>query len=147
MLAYRMYNVITDKSFRVRPLKVTYIDSATGKSDDTHFAFLIEDDSDVAKRNDLKKLNIPKVKLSQLSPDIISDFSLFQLQIGNVDWEQKSALVSSPPAKARRPCPKVPHRGPAAWPFSDIEPCLWRVAQHVKHDSHQPRVGVPSDPF
>jgi hypothetical protein len=86
MLAYRMYNVITEKSFRVRPLKVTYVDTKTGKADDTHFAFLIEDDSDVAKRNDLKKLSVQKVKLSQLSTDIISDYSLFQLQIGNVDW-------------------------------------------------------------
>ena len=90
MLAYRMYNLITDYSFQVRPLNITYVDSKTGKVDENRFAFLIEDDSDVAKRHDLKKLNVPKVKLSWLSPDVISDYSLFQYMIGNVDWATMS---------------------------------------------------------
>jgi len=90
MLAYRMYNLITDYSFRVRPLNITYVDSETGKVDENRFAFLIEDDSDVAKRHDLKKLNVPKVKLSLLAPEVISDFSLFQFMIGNVDWAAMS---------------------------------------------------------
>jgi hypothetical protein len=90
MLAYRMYNLITDYSFRVRPLNISYVDSKTGKVDENRFAFLIEDDSDVAKRHDLKKLNVPKVKLSWLSPDVISDYSLFQYMIGNVDWATMS---------------------------------------------------------
>jgi len=92
MLAYQMYNLITDYSFRIRPLEVSYVDSKTGKTDKQRFAFLIEDDSDVAKRHDLKKLNIPKVKSSQLATKVISDFSLFQYMIGNVDW----AALSGP---------------------------------------------------
>ncbi len=86
MLAYRMYNLITDYSFRVRPLEIRYADTNKGDVSDPHFAFLIEDDSDVAKRHDLKKLNIPKAKLSQLDTGTVSDFSLFQFMIGNVDW-------------------------------------------------------------
>lgn len=92
MLAYQMYNLITDYSFRIRPLQVSYVDSKTGKTDKERFAFLIEDDSDVAKRHDLKKLNIPKAKSSQLAPEVISNFSLFQYMIGNVDW----AALSGP---------------------------------------------------
>lgn len=95
MLAYRMYNLITDFSFRVRPLKVNYTDSKTGDVDDGRFAFLIEDDSDVAKRHDLKKLNIPKIKVTQLEPTVTSEFSLFQYMIGNVDW----AALSGPGGK------------------------------------------------
>jgi hypothetical protein len=86
MLAYRMYNLITDYSFRVRALKVTYVDSMTGSDDEGRFAFVIEDDSDVAKRHDLKKLNIPSLRVSQLQPDVTSEFSLFQYLIANVDW-------------------------------------------------------------
>lgn len=92
MLTYQMYNLITDYSFRVRPLEIRYSDTEKGKVSDPHFAFLIEDDSDVAKRHDLKKLNVPKVKLSQLDTATISDFSLFQFMIGNVDW----AALSGP---------------------------------------------------
>jgi hypothetical protein len=95
MLAYRMYNLITDYSFRVRPLSVTYADSKKGKSDGPRFAFLIEDDGDVAKRHDLKKLEIPKVKSYRLDSQVGSDFALFQYMIGNVDW----AALSGPDPK------------------------------------------------
>ena len=86
MMAYRMYNLITDYSFRVRPLSATYKDTETGNSEANRFAFVIEDDSDVAKRNGLKKLEIPRVGLTRLDETTISDFTLFQLMIGNSDW-------------------------------------------------------------
>ena len=86
MLAYRMYSLLTDYSFRVRPLEVTYLDSESGKPQPSRFAFLIEDDSDVAKRNGLKKLKTPKIVADRLEPEVSSLFSLFQYMIGNVDW-------------------------------------------------------------
>ena len=88
MMAYRIYNLINDFSFRVRPLSITYKDSEENDAD--RFGFLIEDDSDVAKRNGLKKLEIPKVSPSRLDSATSSDFALFQLLIGNLDW---SALI------------------------------------------------------
>ncbi len=90
MLSYRMYNLITDFSFRVRPLNVTYIDSDNGKKYEDRFGFLIEDDSDVAKRHDLKKVNVSKVRLSQLEPRETSEMSLFHYMISNVDWSALS---------------------------------------------------------
>jgi hypothetical protein len=86
MLAYRMYNLITDFSFRVRPLNVTYLDSDTGTKIENRFAFLIEDDSDVAKRHDLKKVRIGKIGISKLQPRQTSEMSLFAYMISNLDW-------------------------------------------------------------
>lgn len=87
MLAYQIYNLLTDYSFKIRPLKVDYQDSKRDKIDDGRFAFIIEDDSDVAKRNDLKKLEIPTVRsTSRLDQETISTFALFQLLIANLDW-------------------------------------------------------------
>jgi hypothetical protein len=86
MLSYRIYNLLTDYSFRVRPLKVDYVDSKEDKVDDGRFAFIIEDDSDVAKRNGLKKLEIQRVMPSRLDPETTSVFTLFQLLISNLDW-------------------------------------------------------------
>ena len=106
MLAYQMYNLITDYSFRVRPLNVNYVDSKTGKTDESRFAFLIEDDSDVAKRNGVKKLKVPKVSVSQLEPGVTSKFSLFQYMIANVDW----AALSGP--KTNECCHNVKLIGP-----------------------------------
>jgi len=94
MLAYQMYNLITDFSFRVRPLKVTYVDSNSGRATENKFAFLIEDDSDVAKRHDMKKIKTPKTRLSLLDPKVTAEFSLFQYLIANVDW---SALAGPDP--------------------------------------------------
>jgi len=86
MLVYRMYNIITDFSFRVRPLSVTYVDSERGDRQEPKFAFLIEDDSDVAKRNGQKKLKIPKAAKKQLDSSVTTNFTLFQYMISNLDW-------------------------------------------------------------
>lgn len=86
MLAYHIYNRITARSFRVRALSITYVDSGNQSSDGPHFAFLIEDDSALAKRNELEKLDIPKMRLSQLDSLESNRFSLFQFLIGNTDW-------------------------------------------------------------
>lgn len=86
MMAYRMYNRITDYSFRVQPLSVTYKDSEKGDVEPDRFAFVIEDDSDVAKRNDLKKLEIQQIFPHWQDSAATSDFSLFQYMISNLDW-------------------------------------------------------------
>ncbi len=86
MLTYQMYNIITDFSFRVRPLSVTYVDTEKGKEQEPKFAFLIEDDSDVAKRNDQKKLKIAKTTRNQLDSRESINFALFQYMIANLDW-------------------------------------------------------------
>jgi hypothetical protein len=86
MLIYRMYNLFTDYSFRIRPLQVTYVESKNGKAIDTRFAFVIEDDSDVAKRAGLKKILVPSVKPAKLQPQTAALVGLFQYMIGNVDW-------------------------------------------------------------
>jgi len=106
MLAYRIYNLLSDVSFRVRPLQVSYLDSSTGKSEGPRFAFLIEDDSDVAKRNGLKKLELPRIRADRLDAEAASLMSLFQYMIGNTDW---AALLGPDPKKC---CHNVKLVGP-----------------------------------
>jgi hypothetical protein len=86
MLIYELYRQMTDYSFRVRPLNVVYYDSDRDRADDPKFAFLIEDDSDVAKRHDMEKLEIPRASHRKFEPNLVSIFALFQYMIGNVDW-------------------------------------------------------------
>jgi hypothetical protein len=92
MLAYQMYNLITDFSFRVRPLSISYEDSKKGSVQGPVFGFLIEDDSDVAKRNGQKKLKIGKTQRDRLDRDVVSNMTLFQFMISNLDW----AALSGP---------------------------------------------------
>ena len=91
-LIYRMYNLLTDYSFRVKPMMIEYKDSVENDDPITRFGFLIEDIDDVAKRNDLEKLSVAKIPYTTLDPVTTSILSLFQFMIGNLDW----AAVSGP---------------------------------------------------
>ena len=90
MLAYHIYNLVTERSFKVRAASVTYVDNANRSSDGPHIGFLVEDDSDMAKRNHLEKLDMPKAPLEQLEPLESSRFALFEYLIGNTDFAQLS---------------------------------------------------------
>jgi hypothetical protein len=87
--AYRLYNAITPFSFRARPLQVTYHDSEGRRGDETHFGFFIEDEDDLARRNDRVSLDIETraVTLSQIDAAAASRGALFEYMIGNLDWD------------------------------------------------------------
>ncbi len=89
-LSYRIYNLITPYSFRVRSMTVTYIDSERNAKPIERFGFLIEDVDDVAKRNDLIELEIPRVSHKKLDLVETSNYSLFQYLISNLDWSATS---------------------------------------------------------
>lgn len=85
-LGYKLYNRVTDMSFRVQGLDVNYIDGSDDRKPTERFAFLIEDPDDVAKRNDLKKLDITEANPKLLDARQTTRFMLFQYLIGNLDW-------------------------------------------------------------
>lgn len=84
-LGYRIYNLLTDSSFRVRPVKIRYIGGNDADAYDT-FSFLIEDSDQLAHRMNAKEIkdfpqftNIPNYH----NPPTME---LFQYMIGNDDW-------------------------------------------------------------
>ncbi len=92
MLAYRIFNLITDISFRVRPLDITYIDSSGGNPNGPRFAFLIEDTDDMARRNGLKRDQAARFAIGDLDALALSRLMMFQYLIGNTDF----AVLSGP---------------------------------------------------
>lgn len=95
-LAYRLNNEITPHSYRVRPLTVTYRDTEGRRREETQFNFVIEDVDDLARRNRVRAINVgsSEVRSSQLDPTAATRYALFQLMIGNLDWD----MVSGPDA-------------------------------------------------
>ncbi len=85
-LSYRIYNLVTDKSFRVQGLDLAYASDADDGSPIERFAFLIEDPDDVAKRNDLVKLDANFIEPGDLDPQETGRFMMFQYLISNLDW-------------------------------------------------------------
>jgi hypothetical protein len=85
-LSYRIYNLITPLSFRVKPLTVKYVETEGGAETITRFGFLIEDIDDVAERNGFEELEIPNIHSRRLDPAAAANNALFQYLIGNLDW-------------------------------------------------------------
>src|SRR5262249_23685504 len=84
--AYRIYWTITHNSHAVRALKVTYVDSASGKPLTTRYAFIQEDPSKMAARLGRKMLTIKGAGPDDTQPDKMVLMSVFQYLIGNTDW-------------------------------------------------------------
>lgn len=83
---FRMYQVITPWSYRVRLAHVTYNDS-TGKAKPVQsWAFFVEDDGDLAQRRGVKKFEIKGARFDDLEPVLWGKLQLFQYMIGNTDW-------------------------------------------------------------
>ncbi len=85
-LAYRLLNVITDASFRVRLMRITYVDSEEKKSDDVRFGFIIEHRDRLAKRLQIPVLEAPAAKPSLLDPEYANLIAVYHYLIGNTDF-------------------------------------------------------------
>ena len=87
-LIYRMYNLLSPLSFRARLARVTYVDESGEDDPFTRYAFLLEDDSELAKRNGCIKQDWQGGQLNPVLLDksqaILVEF--FQYMIGNTDF-------------------------------------------------------------
>jgi len=86
---YRVYNAITDYSYRVRRLQVTYRDSKSKLWERTYPAFIIESTGAVASRLQRKSARPPSVDIKQYSVKESAHNLLFQYLIANTDFSIK----------------------------------------------------------
>lgn len=91
--AYRILNILTDHSFRVRLLRITY-DDIENQSDDSataRYGFLIEPRAGLAVRVGSTPVELSGVRLSSLDGVHAASVFIFQYLIGNTDWSLVSA--------------------------------------------------------
>lgn len=89
-LAYRIYNRLTEASFRVQLVRVTYLDTS-GESDPVErLGFLIEDEAVLARRLGGEIVEVPGIYPNQFVLDQIGLLYLYYFLIGNVDWGTSS---------------------------------------------------------
>jgi hypothetical protein len=93
MLAYRLLNLVTDLSFRVRALNVTYVDSAGGRVESRH-AFLIEHKKQLADRIGMSSVTLEGVRVRELDARQAALVSVYQFMIGNADFSLRQAPQS-----------------------------------------------------
>lgn len=87
-LVYRLYNLVTPLSYRVRAADVTYR-NGDREGGLTRFGFLIEDIDDVADRNQREELEAKskQVSAAQLDPRAAGRAALLEFMVGNLDWD------------------------------------------------------------
>ncbi|MCI0432277.1 MAG: hypothetical protein L0271_01315 [Gemmatimonadetes bacterium] len=84
-LAYRLYGLLTDQCFRVRLVHVTYADTSGKRKPETHWAFIIEDDDDMAARFGGEVLDLPQIDPRAYNAEQSTLMSVFQYMVGNTD--------------------------------------------------------------
>jgi hypothetical protein len=85
-MIYKMFSLFTEKSLRVRLMKVTYKDIAGKRKTYTQYGFLIEDIDEMARRNGMKEVEGTMYKTELTDRAQMTMVSLFQYMIGNTDW-------------------------------------------------------------
>jgi hypothetical protein len=85
-LVYRVFNQLTDASFRVRLLEVTYVDSERDDSV-TRYGFFIEHKDRLAKRLGRELMEpAERIPTASLDPDQAAISELFQFMVSNTDF-------------------------------------------------------------
>ena len=85
-LVYKIYNIVSMMSFKVRLLHINYKDSKQKVKPYSQYAFLIEDIDDLTKRNNCKEIKKREFPSEATNRQHMTLICLFQYMIGNTDW-------------------------------------------------------------
>lgn len=99
--AYKLSNILTPKSFKVRLVKIFLDDSNNKiKEKEPFFAFLIEDEDQMAERNGMETAGQDLIRPKQIEVQQFIQMSLFQYLIANTDWSiqfrQNIKIIQNP---------------------------------------------------
>ncbi len=85
-LAYKLYNELTENSFKVQLVKVTYFDSNGDFGKIKRWGILLENTDELAARIGGKECKCVGLKPEDYYPSLEKIHSVFQYMIGNEDW-------------------------------------------------------------
>ncbi len=86
-LAYKIYNELTDASFRVQLVKINYLDTESAKITFVKYGFLLEDNEELCDRLEGEMIKAYNVQPTVLDPNEYNLLTFFQYMIGNTDWD------------------------------------------------------------
>ena len=85
-LIYKLYNLLTEKSFEAKLVQLTYQDSKNSMKTYTQYAFFIEDVDDMANRNNCYEIENKTFATEATDRKQTTLLSIFQFMVGNTDW-------------------------------------------------------------
>lgn len=84
-LVYKLYNLVTEKSFRARLVRVRLQDTKRGKTTEL-YGILLEHEDAMAARNGVKVLERGMLRGEHTETETFLKMAVFQYMIGNTDW-------------------------------------------------------------
>ncbi|MDX2443011.1 MAG: hypothetical protein QNK30_04335 [Bacteroidales bacterium] len=85
-LVYKLFNQLSDMSFKVRLIQMEYIDTGKKKKVYSKYGFIIEHVNSVASRNNAFVLKNEKLGQAIMDKDHMALVALFEYMVGNPDW-------------------------------------------------------------
>jgi len=85
-LVYKIFNIITPFSYRVRLVKLTYIDTGRKDQETEDWAFLIEPDELMEMRLNGRMIKSDHLSMRTVNPHVMNEVAIFQYMIGNSDY-------------------------------------------------------------
>lgn len=136
-LVYRIYNLLTPKSLKARLARVTLEDSVKGKTTESFYGILLEEESQMAARNG----NVPvEGRIVRPENTVREDFlrmAVFEYLIGNTDWSvqymQNVKLMAPRPDAQAIPVPyDFDHAGIVAAPYAKPSEMLELASTRIR---------------
>ncbi len=87
---YRAYRLLTPYAHETRLLKIAYVDSASGATEMTRYAFLVEDPARMAERNGGRILDRKGAMPEDLDPAPTAIAFMYLYMVGNTDFSFNS---------------------------------------------------------
>ena len=85
-LVYKLYNLITPRSFKARLVKVIFQDTVKNKSSIPYYGILMEEEKQMAKRNQSSSLEKIGLRPEGTQKEDFLKMAVFEYMIGNTDW-------------------------------------------------------------
>ena len=85
-LAYRIYNILSPYSFRVRLVRMKYIDTGRKNRESENWAFIIEPENLLVQRKNMYSVKNDGLGMSHMLPEDMERVALFEYMIGNADY-------------------------------------------------------------
>jgi len=122
-LTYKLYNLITPKSFKVRLVKIVFDDPIAKSPTEAQYGILIEEEGQMAKRNNSISVEGKIVRPEQTDNNDFLTMAVFEYMIGNTDWSvqylQNVKLISDESGALPVPVPyDFDHAGIVGAPYA-----------------------------
>jgi len=117
--AYKIYNLVTDYSFRVRLVELTMEDSNDNMKSMTSYAYVIESIDQLAKRMNAIPIETKNIRDPLTDLTTLANGYLFQYLIGNTDWSIP-ALHNYKIIKSTDPAIQSPYAIPYDFDYAGI---------------------------